>query len=301
MARAAGVGFETRKAPIMESDCVPPTQRSDGTWRKAIRVRKGFDPSRVCDPFAPSSSRFQDDSDEDTEQMAGKHEQASRSSGGANDAQSSSTTAESSEDNVARGAATGKEEENHLKKAFITGPLDPYASCCSFTKADEFDVFSATVASNVANEDRILVDPVCYQVQLLSFQIINTSQQARGLFGVFDGHGGKDVASFALERIGPLFDKQYSKKSKGDADDVISLFFEAAGPAPKQKKAAAEGGSKVDSGDDPGAALKRAFVEIDEEFLNQHGRRLPTTGSCGLVCYIERGIVWSAIVGDSRS
>uniref|UniRef100_A0A7S0NBD2 PPM-type phosphatase domain-containing protein n=1 Tax=Cryptomonas curvata TaxID=233186 RepID=A0A7S0NBD2_9CRYP len=214
--------------------------------------------------------------------MAGK-QQASRSSGGANDASSSSSTAESLGSNAARGATTGKEEENNLKKAFMTGPLDPYASFCSFTKADEFDVFSATVASNVANEDRILVDP------------------ARGLFGVFDGHGGKDVASFALERIGPLFDKQYAKKSRGDADDVVSLFFEAASSAQKQKKAAAAaGGSKVGSGDEPGAALKRAFVEIDEEFLNQHGRRLPTTGSCGLVCYIERGVVWSAIVGDSR-
>jgi hypothetical protein len=144
----------------MESDCVPPSQRSDGSWRRAIRVRKGFDPSRVCDPFAPPSSRFQDDdSGEDTEQMAGKHEQASRSSGGANDAPSSSTAAEYVGEDAARGAAAGKEEEN-LKKAFMTGPLDPYACCCSFTKADEFDVFSATVASNVANEDRILVDPV---------------------------------------------------------------------------------------------------------------------------------------------
>jgi hypothetical protein len=97
--------------------------------------------------------------------MAGKHEQASRSSGGANDApSSSSTTADSLGDDVARGAAIGKEEENNFKKAFMTGPLDPYASCSSFTKADEFDVFSATVASNVANEDRILVDPVCHLV-----------------------------------------------------------------------------------------------------------------------------------------
>ncbi len=116
---------------------------------------------------------------------------------------------------------------------------------------------------------------------------------------MFDGHGGKDVASYALERIGPLFEKQYSKKSGGDADDVVSLFFEAASPAKKQKKGA-DGDSKGGGGDEPGAALKRAFVEIDEEFLNQHGRRLPTTGSCGLVCYIERGVVWSAIVGDSR-
>jgi serine/threonine protein phosphatase PrpC len=134
----------------------------------------------------------------------------------------------------------------------------------------------------------------------LSILFINMSGQARGLFGVFDGHGGKDVASFALERIGPLFDKQYAKKSGGGAEDVVSLFFEAASPAQKQKKAAAEGDGNKGNGDEPGAALKRAFVEIDEEFLNQHGRRLPTTGSCGLVCYIERGIVWSAIVGDSR-
>ena len=51
----------------------------------------------------------------------------------------------------------------------------------------------------------------------------------------------------------------------------------------------------------PGVALKQAFLAIDSEFLDRYGRVSATTGSCGLVCYVEDGAVWSAIVGDSRS
>ena len=125
--------------------------------------------------------------------------------------------------------------------------------------------------------------------------------QARRLFGVFDGHGGKDVASFATERIGMEFEKQYSEKTGRSADGVANLFFEAGSPGQKQKKAGKSAVGKGSGGDAAGAALKRAFIAVDKQFLDQHGRRLPTTGSCGLVCYIEHSVLWSAIVGDSRS
>jgi hypothetical protein len=82
---------------------------------------------------------------------------------------------------------------------------------------------------------------------------------------------------------------------------VVSLFFESSSPGQKSKKSSKSTIGKGCPGDGAGAALKRAFVAIDKEFLDLHGGRLPTTGSCGLLCYIEHGVLWSAIVGDSRS
>ena len=122
--------------------------------------------------------------------------------------------------------------------------------------------------------------------------------QERRLFGVFDGHGGKDVATFAAERIGPEFERQYAVKAGTGAEAATNPVV--ASPGQKQKKGEKSTAGKGSGGDAAGAALKRAFMTIDKEFLDQHGCRLPTTGSCGLVCYIERGVLWSAIVGDSR-
>lgn len=155
-------------------------------------------------------------------------------------------------------------------------PTDPFASNCQVSEAAGYVVFSATVASNPANEDRILVDPT-------------------GLFCVFDGHGGSDCSAFATEKFSAEFYNNYTRKESKPIDDLENLFFSASGG--KEPRGA---GSTRSSDNDARAALKRSFLAIDEQFLDTHGKKSPTTGSCGLVCFLEAGAVWSAVVGDSR-
>ena len=76
-------------------------------------------------------------------------------------------------------------------------------------------------------------------------------------------------------------------------DDLTSLFFSGT----EQKSSRGDGSRREEARD----ALKQSFLAIDGEFLDTHGKKSPTTGSCGLACFVEGGVVWSAVVGDSRS
>jgi hypothetical protein len=160
---------------------------------------------------------------------------------------------------------------------------DPFAKFCRKTEAADYTIFSASVASNTANEDRIFIDP-------------------SGLFCIFDGHGGSECSSFASEKISQEFLKHYSKKKSQPIDDIACLFFSSVSKEARK----GEDGSHLNAAgqscknNEPGKALKKTFLAIDSEFLDLHGKKNPTTGSCALACYIEAGAVWSAVVGDSR-
>jgi hypothetical protein len=242
--------------------------------RNASRIR-GNDNSK--DSVQHSSDDDEDD-DPDFETKSGSGSESSESSSESSDEGDDAKKGNSSPDDS--DASDTKDDLDAKRTGHSPIGLafsDPFANHCQVSEAAGYVVYSSTVASNSANEDRILVDH-------------------SGLFCVFDGHGGSECSSFATEKFSAAFYKNYSKKETKPIDDLESLFFSTGG-----KETRETGSGRSDDGDDARRALKKSFLAIDSEFLDTHGKKSPTTGSCGLVCFLEAGAVWSAVVGDSRS
>jgi serine/threonine protein phosphatase PrpC len=90
-------------------------------------------------------------------------------------------------------------------------------------------------------------------------------------FGIYDGHGGRNVSEYLRIHLYPLF--QLSLKASTSVED----------------------------------AFTRSFARVDEELLKGINpgsfcqRNSRTAGSCGLVVYFQGEKVYTAIVGDSRA
>ena len=147
-----------------KQEFVAATQRSDGTWRKPVRIRKGFNPANLIDPFDSSSDSICDDNSSDVgNKRLSIDDSADRSSGHSGEAASRRNNQDSVKTAPLTVSGTGKgmsEGSDTLKQLLSSGPLDPYASSCNFIEAGGYGVAYATVASNLANEDRILIDTV---------------------------------------------------------------------------------------------------------------------------------------------
>ena len=221
-----------------------------------------------------------DRNDEDDDDGDPDFQEKSGSKSGSGSSNSSSDSNSDSDSHSHREKSQKDDSEGSEPKAGGHSPIgflsesDPFANNCQMAEIAGFVVFSATVASNPSNEDRILVDP-------------------SGLFCIFDGHGGSECSAFATEKFPAEFLKNYTKKESKPIDDLTSLFFSGT----EQKSSRGDGSRREEARD----ALKQSFLAIDGEFLDTHGKKSPTTGSCGLACFVEGGVVWSAVVGDSRS
>ena len=153
-------------------EVIPATQRSDGTWRKPIRVRRGFNPARFCETFEDGSKSQSGDSED-----KGIEHGNSRGSGDPRDSlpHTGVATADDSKSISSTHNNKGTSDGSYATRQIAPSiSEDPFASCSNFTDADGLEVFSATVASNFANEDRILIDPVRlfdpgYEIVIITF------------------------------------------------------------------------------------------------------------------------------------
>ena len=139
-----------------KAEIIPATQRSDGTWRKSIRIRKGFVPESLGDTQSdiPSSriDRLNEDNKDEAAELTSSKRDSQHQPGV--DGVIATRSKSLNSGNGISGVSSSLRQDSML------GPFDPFASCCDFLDTDGLEVFSATVASNIANEDRILVDSV---------------------------------------------------------------------------------------------------------------------------------------------
>jgi serine/threonine protein phosphatase PrpC len=125
--------------------------------------------------------------------------------------------------------------------------------------------YGASLAANNPNEDRTFIN--C----------------DKGLFGIFDGHGGSMCSSVAAKKIGGVFTELMDSTKNEEVGD-----WEGSEGDTRQLER-------------PRVALKKAFEAVDKQFLIEKGKAHPKSGSCAVLCYIGGGNVWTSNLGDSRA
>ena len=119
------------------------------------------------------------------------------------------------------------------------------------------------------------------------------------LVAVFDGHGGRDCASFAAETLPACFKDGYTPPvSAVSGLDALRARFFASGSTSATEAPARRA--------DASESLAAAFRECDRRWMSEHSckpgaKRLTRSGSCALVCFCdaERAVVANA--GDCRA
>ncbi|EKX50078.1 hypothetical protein GUITHDRAFT_104473 [Guillardia theta CCMP2712] len=97
------------------------------------------------------------------------------------------------------------------------------------------------------------------------------------VFAVFDGHGGPECSRWMARHVISEFDKICPRNGT---------------KKPKEKETEKQEMKKN---------LKTLFARLDDTYMSNYGAQNPFCGSCGLLCHVSGGSIWSANVGDSRA